>query len=598
MSNAVVNVVNLEAVTKAYGPRRILDRVSLGVSSGDRVGVVGRNGDGKSTLVRLIAGVETPDSGRVTHTGGVRVGFLAQEDVLDPVRSIRSAVVGQRSDHEWSADSFVRSAVAALVGDLPFDAPVGALSGGERRRVALAGLLVDAPDLVILDEPTNHLDVEVVDWLAGHLVARRGSLIVVTHDRWFLDAVATRTWDVADGQVHEYDGGYAAYVLARAERERVRAAEQSRRSNLLRKELAWLRRGPPARTSKPRFRIDAANELIEDEPPARNSVELVRFATTRLGRTVYEVLDASLQVGERTLLDHLTWAVGPGDRIGLVGVNGAGKTSLLRLLSGELSPASGRVRVGQTVRPAFLTQEVPETDGAVRVLESVESVRREVDLGAGRTMSASALVERLGFRADRAWTRVAELSGGERRRLQLVRLLMDQPNVLLLDEPSNDLDIETLTSLEDLLDGFAGTVILVSHDRYVLERVCDQIYGLLGDGQLRHLPRGVEEYLELRTRGRAPGSSTGSAGSPGGDDSTSSAASAQRRAASKELARIERRLQRLVADEARLHQALVDVAADHEAVLALDTELRSLSNERAELEDDWLRLAEHVDDVP
>ncbi len=598
MSNAVVNVVNLESVTKGYGLRSILDRVSLGVSAGDRIGVVGRNGDGKSTLVRLIAGLETPDSGRVTLTGGVRVGFLAQDDVLDPDRSIRSAVVGRRSDHEWSADFSVRSAVSALVGDLAFDSAVGVLSGGERRRVALAGLLVDDPDLVILDEPTNHLDVEVVDWLAGHLVARRGSLVVVTHDRWFLDAVATRTWDVADGQVHEYDGGYAAYVLARAERDRVRAAELSRRSNLVRKELAWLRRGPPARTSKPRFRIDAANELIADEPPARDSVELVRFATTRLGRTVYEVQDVTLQVGERALLDHLTWVVGPGDRIGLVGVNGAGKTSLLRLLSGELAPASGRVRVGQTVRPAFLTQEVPEIDGDLRVLESVEGVRREVDLGDGRTLSASSLVERLGFRADRAWTRVAELSGGERRRLQLVRLLMDQPNVLLLDEPSNDLDIETLTSLEDLLDGFAGTIILVSHDRYVLERVCDQIYGLLGDGRLRHLPRGVEEYLELRGESRAALASTGSGAAFAGAAPRGEGSSAQRRAAGKELARIERRLQRLGEEEARLHGALVEVAADHEAVLALDAELRSVSTERATLEDEWLRLAEDVDDVP
>ena len=495
---APVNLVNLEAVSKTFGTRTLLDRVTLGVSDGDRVGVVGRNGDGKTTLVSVLAGVVPADSGRVTRTGGLTVGMLAQDDVLDPAATVREVVVGARPDHVWAGEARIRGAVHALLGDVPLDSLVGPLSGGERRRVALARLVVDDPDLLVLDEPTNHLDVEAVAWLAGHLARRRGALVVVTHDRWFLDAVATRTWDVVGGAVHEYDGGYAAYVLARAERERVAAADEARRQNLLRKELAWLRRGPPARTSKPRFRIDAANALIADEPPARDSVELVRFAATRLGKSVYDVEDATVAVGGRVLLDHLTWRLGPGDRIGVVGVNGSGKSSLLRVLAGDLAPTAGRVRRGQTVRAAFLTQEVDELDEDQRVLESVESVRRTVDLGGGRTLTASSLVERMGFRAERAWTRVGELSGGERRRLQLVRLLMDEPNVLLLDEPSNDLDIETLTALEDLLDGFAGTVVLVSHDRYVLERVCDRVVGLLGDGRLRDLPGGVEEYLALR----------------------------------------------------------------------------------------------------
>jgi ATP-binding cassette subfamily F protein uup len=465
---------------------------------------------------------------------------------------------------------------------------VGHLSGGERRRVALAGLVVDDPDLLVLDEPTNHLDVEAVAWLAEHLAARRGALVVVTHDRWFLDAVATRTWDVVGGAVHEYDGGYAAYVLARAERERVAAADETRRQNLLRKELAWLRRGPPARTSKPRFRIDAANALIADEPPARDPVELVRFASTRLGKSVYDVEDATVAVGDRVLLDHLTWRLGPGDRVGVVGVNGSGKSSLLRMLAGELAPTAGRVRRGQTVRAAFLTQEVDELDEDQRVLESVESVRRTVDLGGGRTLTASSLVERMGFRAEKAWTRVGELSGGERRRLQLVRLLMDEPNVLLLDEPSNDLDIETLTALEDLLDGFAGTVVLVSHDRYVLERVCDRVVGLLGDGRLRDLPGGVEEYLALRAAQAGPSSAEDvPIAEPAAGPSTGDV-----RTARKELARIQRRLDRLAVEEVRLHDALAAAASEHERVLALDAELRALLVERSALEEEWLALAE------
>jgi ATP-binding cassette subfamily F protein uup len=590
------NLVNLESVGKAYGTRVLLDDVSLGVAEGERVGVVGRNGDGKSTLLRLLTRREEPDRGRATHAGGLRVAQVGQRDELDPGATVRSLVVGEGPAHEWAADPRVRDVLAGLFGDRAdldamLDRVVGPLSGGERRRVALAQALVGDHDLLVLDEPTNHLDVEGIDWLARHLVARREALVVVTHDRWFLDAVCDRTWEVQGGSVHQYDGGYSAYVLARAERQRVAAAEDARRANLVRKELAWLRRGPPARTSKPRFRIEAANALIADEPAPRDSVELVRFASARLGRTVYEVLDATVQVGGRVLLDHLTWHPGPGDRIGVVGVNGSGKTSLLRLLVGELRPAAGRVVTGVTVRPAYLSQEVVELDPALRVLEAVESVRREVDLGKGRTISATQMCERFGFVGNAQWTPVGELSGGERRRLQLLRLLMDEPNVLLLDEPTNDLDIDTLTALEDLLDGWPGTLLVVSHDRYFVERVCDRVVALLGDGRLRDLPGGVDEYLGLR---RAPDRSAARTG-PVVPAADRPADAATLRAARKELARLDRQLQTLGDREARLHQQMAERASDHEAVLALDADLRVLRDERVALEERWLEVAESVD---
>ena len=583
------NLVNLEDVTKAYGTRVLLDGVSLGVAEGDRTGVVGRNGDGKSTLLRLLTRREGPDAGRVTHAGGLRVAEVLQSDDLDPAATVRALVVGDGPAHQWAADPRTRDVLGGLFGarsdlDAMLDRTVGPLSGGERRRVALARALVTDHDLLVLDEPTNHLDVEGIDWLATHLASRREALVVVTHDRWFLDAVCRTTWEVQGGGVSAYDGGYSAYVLARAERERMQAATDARRSNLLRKELAWLRRGPPARTSKPRFRIDAANALIADEPEPRDRVELVRFASARLGRTVYDVEDVTLEVGGRTLLDHLTWLVGPGDRVGIVGVNGSGKTSLLRLLVGELLPAAGRVVRGVTVRPAYLSQDVVELDPALRVLEAAESVRRQVDLGKGRTISATQMCERFGFVGNAQWTPVGELSGGERRRLQLLRLLMDEPNVLLLDEPTNDLDIDTLTALEDLLDGWPGTLLVVSHDRYAVERICDRTVALLGDGRLRDLPGGIDEYLSLRHAG------TGGPGPVPAAAPASGAATA--REARKELARVERRLERLRADEDRLHHELAAAATDHEQVLALDTRLRALAEERAGLEDRWLELAE------
>jgi ATP-binding cassette subfamily F protein uup len=591
------NLVNLEAVTKAYGTTVLLDAVSLGVAEGDRVGVVGRNGDGKSTLLGVLTRAVPVDAGRVTHTGGLGVAAVGQGDDLDPAATVRSLVVGHGPAHEWAADPRVRDVLEGLFGDRRaldalLDRPVGPLSGGEQRRVALARALVGDHDLLVLDEPTNHLDVEGIDWLARHLSARREAVVVVTHDRWFLDAVCSSTWEVAGGAVHAYEGGYAAYVLARAERDRLQSVVDARRANLVRKELAWLRRGPPARTAKPRFRIDAANALIEVEPPARDQVELVRFAGARLGKRVYDVEDATVQVGDRVLLDHLTWQLGPGDRVGVAGVNGSGKTSLLRLLTGELRPPAGRVVTGLTVRVAYLSQDVTELDPALRVLEAVEQVKRVVDLGKGRTATASQLCERFGFVGAAQWTPVADLSGGERRRLQLLRLLMDEPNVLLLDEPTNDLDIDTLTALEDLLDGWPGTLLVVSHDRYFLERVCDRTVALLGDGRLRDLPGGVDEYLTLR---RASAAGATAAAVPAAEGAGQESAAARLRTDRKELARLDRSLDRLRRREQRLHDDLAAAATDHERVLALDTELRELTAERVALEEQWLEVAERVD---
>jgi ATP-binding cassette subfamily F protein uup len=588
---AAPNLVNLERVTVAHGARTLLDDVSLGLAADDRVGAVGRNGGGKTTLLRTLTGVEPALSGRVSSARDLRVGVLSQDVRVDPALSVRAAVVGHSEEHTWAGDARVRAVLdglglhqfgAGAGGGRGLDAVVGTMSGGERRRVALAALLVQEWDLLVLDEPTNHLDVEGVAWLAQHLRERRGAHVVVTHDRWFLDDVCTTTWEVHDGAVDTYDGGYSAYVLARAERARQAAAADQRRQNLLRKELAWLRRGPPARTSKPRFRIEAANALIADEPPARDDVALQRFAAARLGRQVYDVEDVSLAYGSRVLLDDVTWRVGPGDRVGVVGVNGAGKSTLLRLLVGEVQPDAGAVQVGRTVVPAYLSQEVSELAAGLRVLEAVEDVARQVDLG-GTTVSASALCERFGFVGEAQWTRVGDLSGGERRRLQLLRLLMGEPNVLLLDEPTNDLDIDTLTALEDVLDGWPGTLLVVSHDRYFLERVTTTTVALLGDGSLAELPGGVDEYLGRRA---AVTSATPvvSSSRPKGDT----------RAAKKELTRLERELARLEREERRLHEQLAAKATDADAVLALDGDLRAVHDRKAAVEDAWLELSEQV----
>ncbi|MFF8713535.1 ABC-F family ATP-binding cassette domain-containing protein [Streptomyces sp. NPDC015184] len=603
-----VNLVNVEQVSKVYGTRALLDGVSLGVSEGDRIGVVGRNGDGKTTLIRMLARLEEADSGRVTHSGGLRLGVLTQHDSLDPEATIRHEVIGDLADHEWAGSAKIRDVLTGLFGGLALpgfehglDTVIGPLSGGERRRIALAKLLIAEQDLIVLDEPTNHLDVEGISWLAGHLRARRSALVCVTHDRWFLDQVCTRMWDVQRGTVHEYEGGYSDYVFARAERERIAATEEAKRQNLMRKELAWLRRGAPARTSKPRYRIEAANELIADVPPPRDTSELMRFANARLGKTVFDLEDVTVQAGPKTLLTHLTWQLGPGDRIGLVGVNGAGKTSLLRALAeaartqGDVQPAAGKIVVGKTVRLAYLSQDVAELDPNLRVLEAVQQVRDRVDLGKGREMTAGQLCEQFGFTKEKQWTPVGDLSGGERRRLQILRLLMDEPNVLFLDEPTNDLDIETLTQLEDLLDGWPGSMVVISHDRFFIERTTDRVMALLGDRTLRMLPRGIDEYLERRQRieeATTPSAAPAPAAAKEKEAPAAALSPQAARAAKKELQKVERQLDKISTRETALHARIAEHATDFEKVAKLDAELRELVAERDELEMRWLELAE------
>ena len=602
------NLVNLEKVTKSYGVRILLDEVSIGVGEGDRIGIVGRNGDGKTTLLDLIAGRSEPDSGRISRTRGLRVGYLAQRDEFDDTHTVREVVLGGRADHEWAADPAMREVVEELLAGIALDRQVMGLSGGERRRCSLARLLLGDDDLLILDEPTNHLDVEAVAWLADFLdrrqqARRTSALVVVTHDRWFLDAVCDRTWEVhpaanGAGVVDAYDGGYAAFVLARAERQRQAAASESRRQNLVRKELAWLRRGAPARTSKPKFRIEAANALIEDVPEPRDRLELQRFATQRLGKDVIDVENVDLTRGDRELLRHATWRLGAGDRVGIVGVNGAGKSSVLGLVAGDLEPDAGRVRLGRTVALAHLSQQPPPEDPDARVLGTIEDIARVTRMTTGKEVSASAMLERFGFTGDRLTARVGDLSGGERRRFQLLRLLLSEPNVLLLDEPTNDLDIETLNVLEDFLDSWPGTLVVVSHDRYFLERVTDSTWALLGDGKLSMLPGGVEEYLAHRRAGHAAAAATAAPPRAGEQTAASGSArvgGAEERAARKTVARVEKQLERIARRETELHEQMATHATDHEKLAALSAELTTLTREKGALEAEWLEAAALLD---
>ena len=586
--HGLANLINLDRASKGYGPTGpLLTDVSIGLEDTDRVGVVGLNGAGKSTLLRLLARLEEPDSGRVTLRRDLRVSVLPQSLNLDQDATVRDVVLGEAwlpaafvAEHEWAGDAGIRGILDGLgMAGLGLDTPVGPMSGGERRRIALAALLVREADLLILDEPTNHLDIAGVNWLASWLREKwKGALVVVTHDRWFLDAVCDHIWEVADLQVRAYEGGYAAWVLARAERERVAAVTESRRQNLLRKEIAWLRRGPPARTSKPKFRIDAANALIADVPEARDQVTLAKLATARLGRQVFDLVDVTLHAGPKLILNNVTWHVGPGDRVALLGANGAGKSTLLRLLAGMTS-ANG-FTAGKTVKPAFLSQELHELPGELRLLEAVEQVARRVKLG-DRELSAAQLAEVFGFTDRRVWTPVADLSGGERRRLQLLRLLAAEPNVLLLDEPTNDLDTDTLASLEDLLDTWPGTMVVASHDRYLVERVCDKMYALPGDGTLRHLPGGVDAYLSLI------------AAEPSAvPDSVEKTSKIDPRQAKKDFARVERQLSKIAEREDKLHAAMADNATDYAKVAELDSSLRDLMADKAALEEEWLALAE------
>ena len=599
------NLVNLKDVSKGYASRTILEDITLGVAAGDRIGVVGRNGDGKSTLLRLIAGIELPDSGALARAGDVRVALLGQGDDLNPECTIRQELIGDRAEYEWAGDATFRSVLDGLLGGVDLsrfpdglDTVIGPLSGGERRRIALAQLLLDPPELLALDEPTNHLDLEGVAWLARHLSNRRGSLLVVTHDRWFLDAVCTNTWEIADRSVHQYEGGYAAYVLARAERDRQETSQNTRRRQLVRKELAWLRRGPPARTTKAKFRVEAANELIADEPEARNTVELLRFATARLGNRVLDAINISIGFDGPLLLDKVTWRLGPGDRVALVGVNGSGKTTLMKLLAGDILPTTGSVKRGTTVRLAELSQDTAEIPGHLNVIESLEEARLIATLSEGTQITAAMLCDRFGFRGPRSRTLVSDLSGGERRRLQLMRLLMEEPNVLLLDEPTNDLDIDTLTALEDLLDSWPGTLIVVSHDRYFVERVCDNVYGLMGDGELRHLPGGIEQYVELRLaageQGARPRSSSKAKSEPT-PGAVVRASQKEVKRIEKQVRRLERELERVRQREAELHHEMEGSATDHKQLGVLTVELTALGSEREQIETEWLAASELLD---
>ena len=586
----VANLVNLESVSHAFGTRVLLDEVSLGVGAGEVIGVVGRNGDGKTTLLRVLTGDLAPDSGRVTISNSASIGVLTQHQAGSPGETIRQVVLDGAADHTYAARADRREIVEALLAGVDLDRPIETLSGGERRRVGLVEVLLGDHDLIVLDEPTNHLDVEAIAFLASHLRSRTAAglaMLVVSHDRWFLDAVCTRIWEVHDGVVDAYDGGYAAYVLARVERQRQAAATEARRRNLARKELAWLRRGAPARTSKPKFRIEAAEALIGDVPPPRDRLALEKFATSRLGKDVFDLINVDYAVEDRRLLNRLTWSIGPGDRIGLVGVNGAGKTTLLDLLAGLRSPQGGKIKRGVTLRVGYLSQSVGELDDEDRVLQSVTRLKQATRLATGREASASNLLEEFGFTGDKLVARIGDLSGGERRRLQFLRLLLEEPNVLLLDEPTNDLDIDTLTVIEDYLDTWPGTLVVVSHDRYFLERVTDASWALLGDGSCVLLPGGVEEYLERR-RGTKDTSPTPA---PPAEDRPRSGAAVER-ARKKELARLESQLSKVESEIERIHDAMAASATDFERLAVLDTDLRAACTRKNELEEAWLLAAE------
>lgn len=620
----MAHLLGAQALHVDFGTGTVLDSVTVGLDDGDRIGIVGANGAGKSSLMKILAGRLEPHDGIVTTARGTRIGVLDQSDHVDPEITVAQAIVGDAESHEWASDPRIRDVMAGLVPDLAADAVVGTLSGGQQRRVALAHVLVDDHDVVFLDEPTNHLDVDGVAWLAEHLGRRwargRGALAVVTHDRWFLDAVTTRTWEVHDGEVEVYEGGYAAYILQRVERDRIASATESKRQNLLRKELAWLRRGAPARTTKPKFRIDAANELIADVPPIRDSIKLNRMAASRLGKDVVELIRCTVRYpandgsadadgtggGEVEVLTEIDWNIGPGERTGILGENGAGKSTLLKLITGDLEPTSGRVKTGSTVKVATLSQQLAELEEhAGERVSAVVKRFSSVSLADGNEMTPTQLLERLGFTPVQLKTQVGRLSGGQRRRLQLLLVLLTEPNVLVLDEPTNDLDTDILAAMEDLLDSWPGTLIVVSHDRYLMERVTDQQYAVI-DGRLRHLPGGVDEYVELSRERRAKtggvgsfGGQTSATGSGGGAAPASAAVptldGAEKRALEKELAAAERRLGKLMRETAEVHEAMAEHdQADFEGLATLTEKLRRNAAETSALETRWLELGDRL----
>ncbi|MBV0894391.1 ABC-F family ATP-binding cassette domain-containing protein [Microbacterium sp. NC79] len=600
----MAHLLGAEALHLEFPTKVVFDSVTLGINEGDRIGIVGRNGDGKSSLLAMLAGVLEPDSGRVTVRGGVRIGVLTQQDMLDDDETVSNAVVGDRPEYEWAGDARIRDVIDGLLRDIAWDARIGDLSGGQRRRVALAHLLSGDHDVMFLDEPTNHLDVEAIAWLAQHLKRRwpanSGGLLIVTHDRWFLDEVANYTWEVHDRIVEPFEGGYAAYILQRVERDRQASTIEAKRQNLARKELAWLRRGAPARTSKPKFRIDAANELIADVPEIRNKTELASLAVSRLGKDVVDLIDAGVSFGDKTVLRDIEWRLAPGERTGILGVNGAGKSTLLGLISGTTKPTAGSVKRGKTVQVRTLTQRMDELDphlnDPVRVV--ISGLRTSYTFGSGSKateLSPGQLLERMGFSSAQLSTPVKDLSGGQKRRLQLLLILLDQPNVLILDEPTNDLDTDMLAALEDLLDSWPGTLIVVSHDRYFLERVTDQQYAILGQ-RLRHLPNGVDEYLKLReAEDRAAASATAAGAAPASSAATPALSGKQAREAEKEMASLERRFQKLRSQAQTARAALADMdQGDYQALGNKMTEISHIEAEADDLEMAWLELAEKL----
>jgi ATP-binding cassette subfamily F protein uup len=605
----VAHLLGAEGVHVEYAAGPLFASLTLGIDAGDRIGIVGGNGAGKSTLLRLLAGQQGPDAGRVTVRGGTTVGLLAQADDPDPARTVGQLIVGDAATHTWAADARVREIVDGLLAGIGWEAPVASLSGGQRRRVSLAAMLVGDHDVLFLDEPTNHLDLEGVSWLAEHLKRRwapaAGALAVVTHDRWFLDEVCTTTWEVHDGTVDAYEGGYAAYVLLRVERERLAAAAEAKRQNLMRKELAWLRRGPPARTSKPKFRLDTANALIADEPPARDPIALQRLAVARLGRDVIDLDDVCVTLGGVPVLEHVDWQIGPGERAGVLGANGAGKTTLLNVVAGALAPTSGAVRRGSTVKVARLGQDASaiEGEGTVLVRDLLQQ-RRAAYRAGGRDLTPAQLLERLGFSSTHLSTPVARLSGGQKRRLQLLLALLDEPNVLVLDEPTNDLDTDMLAAVEDLLDSWPGTLLVVSHDRYFVERVTDQVYAVIG-GRLRHLPGGVDAYLRLARQGGEglpPGAVRGGQSRPDPRAERRQERAGQRAAqqgAARELAAIERQLGRVPDEIAEVNRAIAaHDQRDYRGLAGLVAALEALTARQAELETRWLELSEALERPP
>lgn len=614
-----------ENVHLEYPTKTIFDSLSLGVNDGDCIGVVGRNGDGKSTLLGLFEGTVEPDEGRVVRTGGVRFASLRQDDTLADAQSVGWNIVGDIPEYEWASDATIRQIIDGLIGDTSWDTPVGTLSGGQRRRVDLARVLVADAEVLLLDEPTNHLDVVAITWLANHLRRRfarkEGAIVVVTHDRWFLDEVCDRMWEVHDELVEPFEGGYSAYILQRVERQRQAELAEQKRQNLMRRELAWLSRGARARSTKPKFHVETARALIAEEPPLRNSVELKRAAISRLGKQCVTVENVSFSYDDRKVIDDATWLIGPGDRYGLLGANGAGKSTLLEIIQGKLLPQTGRVKIGKTVKFAFLSQKLEELNplGSDRVREVLSRYKSRYVID-GKEVSPATLLESLGFTSAHLNMPVNTLSGGQKRRLQLMLILLDSPNVLILDEPSNDLDTDMLVAVENVLDTWPGTLILVSHDRYLMERVTDDQFALI-EGKVVHVPRGVDEYLELledRTHAKQKGGSSSAAGSSskgsgkgnaagkgsaqsggtrdassGAKDSSGSVLSAaQARDIRKKLQSLERKMntaQRKV-DEAKQAQLEVD-PYDYVALGEAQIKVKECEDRLAALEEEWLEHA-------